>query len=67
MSLPKEGKKSLDLERDLALTKEDFEAMRTLPPHDPRDLESYLDLLDELWRSQKKEIKKRFYAEQFRL
>ena len=44
MSLPKEGKKSLNLERDLALRKEDFEAMRTLPPHDPQDLESYLDL-----------------------
>ncbi len=67
MSLPKEGKKSLDLEKDLALTKEDFEAMRTLPPRDPRDLGSYLDFLDELWGSQKKETKKKFYSEQFRL
>ncbi len=60
MSLPKGGKKSLNLEKDLALTKEDFEAMRTLPPHDPRDLGSYLDFLDELWGSQKKRSKRSF-------
>ncbi len=67
MSLPKERKRALNLEKDLVLTKEDFEAMRTLPPHDPRDLGSYLDFLDELWGSQKKEIRKKFYPEQFRL
>jgi hypothetical protein len=67
MSLPKERKRSLNLEKDLVLTKEDFEAMRTLPLRDPRDLGSYLDFLDELWGSQKKEIRKRFYPEQFRL
>jgi hypothetical protein len=67
MSLPKEGKRSLNLEKDLLLTKEDFGAIGALPPHDPRDLGSYLDFLDELWGSEREEIGKRFYSEQFRL
>jgi len=65
MSLPKERKRSLNLERDLALTREDFEAMGVPPPHDPRDLGSYLDFLDELWGSQKKVIKKSFTLNNF--
>jgi hypothetical protein len=69
MSLPKERKRSLNLEKDLALTKEDFRAIGTPQPHEPRDLDSYLDFLDQLWGSEKKESgkKKRFYSEQFRL
>ncbi len=67
MSLPEERKKTINLEKDLTLTKEDFRAIGTPPDHDPRDLGSYLDFLDELWGSQKKEIKKRFYPEQFQL
>jgi hypothetical protein len=42
--------------------------MSALPHHDPRDLGSYLDFLEELWRSQpKKKVQKKFYPEQFRL
>ena len=67
MSLPKERKRSLNLEKDLVLTKEDFGAIGALPPHDPRDLGSYLDFRDELWGSEREEIGKRFYSEQFRL
>ncbi len=48
MSLPIKRKRTLNLEKDLALTKEDFKAMNTLPHHDPRDLGSYLDFLDEV-------------------
>ena len=67
MSLPKEGKRSLNLEKDLVLTKEDFGAVGALPPHDPRDLGSYLDFLDELWGSEKRETRKEFYSDPFRL
>ena len=67
MSSPKEQKRSLNLEKDLALTKEDFKAISALPPHDPRDLGSYLDFLDELWGSERKEIEKRLYFDQFRV
>jgi len=67
MSLPKERKRSLNLEKDLALTKEDFRAIDTSQPHEPRDLDSYLDFLDQLWGSERKKYGKRFYSEQFRL
>ena len=67
MSLPKERKRSLNLEKDLVLTREDFEAVSASPPHEPGDLGSYLDFPDELWGSERKEIEKRFYSEQFRL
>ncbi len=67
MSLPKERKRSLNLEKDLALAKEDFGAIADSQPHEPRDLGSYLDFLDELWGSERKGIDKRFYSEPFRL
>ncbi len=67
MSLPKGRKRSLELEKDWALTREDFGAIRKPTFHEPRDLNSYLDFLDLLWRSERKEIRKRFYSEQFRL
>ena len=67
MSLPKEGKRSLNLEKDWRLTPEDFGAIGKLPPHEPRDLGSYLDFLDELWGSERREIRKEFYPEPFRL
>ncbi len=67
MSLPKERKRSLNLEKDLVLTKEDFGAIETSQPHEPKDLGSYLDFLDELWESERKKIGKRFYSEQFQL
>jgi len=67
MSLLKERKRSLNLEKDWGLTKEDFGAMGELPSPEPRDLGSYLDFLDELWGSEKREIRKRFYSEPFRL
>jgi hypothetical protein len=67
MSLPKERKRSLNLDKDLVLTKEDLAAIETLQPHDPRDLGSYLDFLDEVWRSERKETGKRFFSEEFRL
>jgi hypothetical protein len=67
MSLPKERKRSLNLEKDWELTKEDFGAIGEPPPSEPRDLGSYLDFLDELWGSEKREIRKEFYSEPFRL
>jgi len=67
MSLPKERKRSLNLDKDLALTKEDLAAIETSQPHDPRDLGSYLDFLDEVWGSERKGTKKRFFSEEFRL
>ncbi|MBM4339262.1 MAG: hypothetical protein FJ110_06940 [Deltaproteobacteria bacterium] len=66
MSLPK--KRNLNLEKDLALTQEDFKAIRRSPPHDPSDLGSYLDFLDELWSSERQRVvNKKFYSEPFRL
>ena len=67
MSLPEEKKRNLHLEKDLVLTKEDFKAIGASQPHEPRDLGSYLDFLDELWGSERKETEKRFYSDQFRL
>jgi len=54
MGLPKERKRSLNLDKDLGLTKEDLAAIETPRPHDPTDLGSYLDYLDEVWRSERK-------------
>ena len=67
MSLPKQRKRSLNLEKDLVLTKEDFRAIDASQVHEPRDLGSYLDFLGELWGSERKKSKKHFYSEQFRL
>jgi len=67
MSLPKERKRSLNLDKDLVLTKEDLAAIETSQPHDPRDLGSYLDFLDEVWGSERKGTGKRFFSEEFRL
>lgn len=64
----KEKKKSLNLEKDLLLTKEDFRAMSNSQPNDPKDLSSYLDFLDELWRAGwKRKLDKMVYPEPFRL
>jgi hypothetical protein len=67
MNLPKERKGSLDLEKDLLLTKDDFGAISASQPREPEDLDSYLDFLDELWESGRKQIKERFYSEPFQL
>jgi|APFre7841882590_1041340.scaffolds.fasta_scaffold12725_3 hypothetical protein len=67
MSLPKERKRSLNLDKDLVLTKEDLAAIETSQPHDPRDLGSYLDFLDEVWGSERKGTGKKFFSEEFRL
>jgi len=67
MSLPKEKKRSLYLDKDLALTKEDLAAIETPQPHDPRDLGSYLDFLDEVWGSKGKGTVKKFFSEVFQL
>ena len=67
MSLSSERKRSLNLEKDLLLTKDDFGAIGTSQPHEAEDLASYLDFLDELWESGGKESKKRCYSEQFQL
>lgn len=67
MRLPQGRKKLLNLEKDLALTREDCRAIGVPTPHDPKDLGSYLDFLDELWGSQKKEIQRRFYPDPFQL
>ncbi len=65
MNSPSERKRSLNLEKDLLLTQDDFRAMGTPPTHDPEDLGSYLDFLDVLWESGEKETKKKFYPDQF--
>ena len=67
MSLPEEKKRNLHFEKDLVLTKEDLAAIETSQPHDPRDLGSYLDYLDEVWGSERKGTGKRFFSEEFRL
>ncbi len=66
-SLPKERKRSVNLERDLVLTQEDFGAIGASQIHEPRNLGSYLDFLDELWGGERKEIGEGFCCEQFRL
>jgi hypothetical protein len=68
LSLPKEKKKSLNLEKDLVLTKEDLSVIGDSQLHESRDLNSYLDFLDELWRSEReRKVSKKFYSEPFRL
>ena len=67
MNLPKEGKRSLNLEKDWGLTQKDFGAIGEPQSNDPSDLGSYLDFLDELWGSERREIRKEFYSEQFQL
>jgi len=67
MSLSKRRRTNLDLEKDWMLTKEDFRAIGKPKFHEPKDLNSYLDFLDLLWRSERKEMSRRFYSEQFRL
>ena len=67
MNLRGEKKKNIDLEKDLLLTRADFCAIGTPLPHEPEDLDSYLDFLDELWGSVRKETEKRFYPEPFQL
>jgi hypothetical protein len=67
MSLPRERKRSLDLEKDLLLTKNDFGAINASQPREPEDLDSYLDFLDELWGSGRKEVEERYYSEPFQL
>lgn len=67
MTLPKPGKRTIDLEKDWVLTKEDLGVMGKPIPREPEDLSSYLDFLDLLWRSEKRIISSRFYSDQFRL
>jgi len=67
MSLPKEKKRSLNLDKDWLPTKEDPGAVGEPQFHEPGDLNSYLDFLDELWKSERKEIRRTFYSEQFHL
>jgi hypothetical protein len=67
MSLPKERKRSLNLEKDLLLTEDDFKAIAASYPREPEDLDSYLDFLDEIWESGRKKIEKRVYSEPFQL
>jgi len=67
MSLPKGRKRMLDLEKDWVLTKEDFRAIGKPIFHEPKDLNSYLDFLDLFWGSERKEMSRRFYPEQFQL
>ena len=67
MSLPGQSKRSLDLEKDLLLTQDDFGAINASQLREPGDLDSYLDFLDELWEPGRKVIKKKFYSEQFQL
>ena len=67
MSLPGERKRNLHLEKDLLLTKNDFGAIRALQPGKPEDLGSYLDFLGELWGTGRKETKRSFYSNPFKL
>jgi len=66
LNLPKRKKRSLNLEKDLLLTREDLIAIRDMKLHPSNDLSGYLDFLDELWGSERKaEVHKRFYSESF--
>lgn len=67
MNLAKSSKVILDLETDLALTREDFQAMSRKLPLADRDLSSYLDFLEDIgaFETQKTDVK--IYGEQFEL
>lgn len=68
MNLLKRKKRSLNLEKDLLLTREDLSATSDIKPHPLNDLNHYLEFLEELWGSERKgEIHKRFYSESFSL
>ena len=60
-------RKIFDLEKDWGPMNEDFAAIHEPQFHEPGDLNSYLDFLDELWKSERKEIRRTFYSEQFHL
>ena len=67
MISPGKRKKSLNLEKDLRLTRDDFIAIATPQPHEPGDLTGYLDFLDEVWGTEKIETEKKFFPEPFQL
>ncbi len=59
--------KDLQLETDLLLSSKDVAFMRKTNPQDGQDLESYLDLLEEINAFESKKIKTEFYQEEFEL
>ena len=67
MSSSTEKKKNLNLEEDFFLTPEDFSAIHEPCPHDPHDLKSYLDFLEDIGAFEQEKVKKRFYQNEFEL
>ena len=67
MNSLQKSRKSLNLETDLPLTLDDFQAMGQRPEGVDRDLSSYLDFLEEIgaFATQKTGVK--IYGEQFEL
>ena len=59
--------KDLDLETDLLLSKKDFAFMRQTNSKDARDLEAFLDFLDDIGAFESKKIKTKFYDAEFEL
>lgn len=67
MTLPGKSKGMLDLETDLALTPEDFQAMSPPALGLERDLARYLAFLDEIGVFESKKVDAKVYPEEFEL
>lgn len=67
MNSPGKKQPELNLEKDLLITPEDFAPIRTRPPHDAQDLNSYLEFLEQIGAFATNKIKKNFYEEEFQL
>lgn len=67
MSSREKNKYLLNLERDMPLPPQDFEAMRKIPNlQDNSDLAAYLDFLEEIGAFKTKKTEVKIYPEQFK-
>jgi hypothetical protein len=67
MNSPSQKKSELNLEEDILITPADFAALRQPPPHDPQDINSYLEFLEEIGAFATRKIKTTFYKDIFKL
>ena len=66
-SVKKGGNRDLDLENDLLLFSNDLAFTKKNNSQDARDLESYLNFLDDIDAFESKKIKTEFYEAEFEL
>jgi hypothetical protein len=59
--------RNIDLETDILLSQKDFSFMRQTNYQDARDLEAFLDFLDDISAFELKKIKTEFYDAVFEL